>query len=99
MKDGHRYIICITNEVGTDNSNRIRSEDVQLLLKQFGINLIVLGFGQMDGQSRREFEDFTNATNDGRVLMNPTHADIKDLFLQISNYTFQSTPLILETFN
>ena len=102
--DNHRYIICLTNEVGTVDSSgeggpRIKREDVQTLLTQFGINLVVIGFGQVDDASKREFSELTKVTLDGRLIMNPSNAAIRDLFLQISNYKFQSTPLILETFN
>jgi hypothetical protein len=48
---------------------------------------------------RGELEELTSLSHEGRMLFNPTKEIINDLFLQISNYKFQSTPLILETFN
>jgi hypothetical protein len=46
-----------------------------------------------------DLEDLASVTTEGRLLLNPGEEVVKDLFLQISNYQFQSTPLILETFN
>ena len=43
--DNHRYFICLTSEIGNQDSNRISKLDVIKLLKQFNINLIVFGFG------------------------------------------------------
>jgi len=39
------------------------------------------------------------ATSDGSILMNPNTLKIKELFAEISNYKFNATPLIQETFN
>ena len=95
--DNQRYIFCLTNEIGVEKENRIKKEDAQHLLKQFNINFLVLGFG-MDNNSKVSFEELTNVTNEGKVILNATKENIKEIFLNISNYTFQSTPLILETF-
>ena len=102
IADNHKYIICFTNEdcsEGQKNTSRITKDSVQQLLREYGINLIIMSFGQVSSHSQSIFEELTNVTTDGRVLSNPNHDVIKDLFLQISNYKFQSTPLILETFN
>ena len=102
ISENHRYIICFSNEVGVDETySRIKKEDVQKLLKQYAINLIILCFTTqpLDAMTRQHFDDLTSVNNDGRVIINPSQHVIRDLFLQISNYKFQQTPLILETFN
>ena len=72
---------------------------MQALLKQFHTNFILLSYGDLTPQAQADFESFTSATNDGRILLNPTSEVVKELFMQISNYQFKATPQILETFN
>lgn len=53
----------------------------------------------MDLASKKEFEKLSETGNEGRVMLNPNNEMIKETFASISNYKFQNTPLILETFN
>jgi hypothetical protein len=72
---------------------------VQALLKQFRTNFILLSYGDLTPKAKADFESFTSVMNDGRILLKPTSNVVKELFMQISNYQFKATPLILETFN
>jgi hypothetical protein len=68
-------------------------------LQENSVNLITIAFGELDDQEKQNFNAFTQTTNNGNFLLNPTHGKLKELFLEISNFKFAATPLILETFN
>jgi len=98
-QENQRYILLLTNELGEDNQKRIRREDIITLLKQYEVTLLVLGF-DMDSHSKGELERISRVCNEeGRVLNNPNPYLINEMFLSITNYRFQNSPLILETFS
>lgn len=75
-----------------------RREDIIELLSAYNINLIVFGYA-FNTKSFSQFEELTNLSNDGRIMLEPKIDDIKELFVSIENYAFKNTCLMLETFN
>jgi len=70
---------------------------VQDLLKEYNVILMVITFDEII--TSPQLEELISISSDSRILKNPSQDMIKEVFLQIQNYQFQSTPLILETFN
>ena len=95
--ENNKYIVCFTDSVDGQSENGDKYKEV---LRQFKANLIIIGLGEhLARQDFRHLEELCQAGNEGRICVNPSEEALKELFLSISNYKFQSLPLIYETFN
>jgi hypothetical protein len=80
-KTHSRLIVVLTNSIGNEHS-RVSKDDVIILLKEFKVNLIVLGY-DLDSVTAYEIGNLCSYTEEGRLITKPSLESIDEVFISL----------------